>query len=303
MGVLPVPDFKRKIAFNSKRGGGTSQIYTVNSDGADLQPVFAKPSYANDTVPKWAPDGNRLVFISDRDVKPRVCMVRAGDPNARVFGESTPVSGCLLDWSPDGTRIIYVHSDRKILHLLDTQTGKVTRLNVALPGMYREFADGCWANDGHIYVTALPIRDATKSEVFRIDPIGLNVEQLTDESDEEASCREFSMTRDGRIAVLRHMVANGPAKGAWMLIEDRSGQWATERITKRDSPIAGYFDLSWFPNGQKIVFSGNSASDSRTHIYALDLATDDVRLLTPGPFADANPDVSVRLPDPPARAD
>ena len=57
------PDGER-IAFVSERNG-SSDIYTMNTDGSGVQRVTDSP--AVDTHPTWSPDGDKLAFASDRD--------------------------------------------------------------------------------------------------------------------------------------------------------------------------------------------------------------------------------------------
>ncbi len=301
IGIVPIPEFNRKIAFSSNRGGGTFQIYTLDPSGENLQPLFAKQNYANDQNPRWAPDGQRLAFISDRNVKPRVCMVQPGNPKITVFEKSTPAPGRILDWSPTGEQIMYVDRNLRNLHLLDVATGELTRLDIAFPGNYREFDNGCWASNGYIYATVMPIRNGTRSEVFRIDPVSLKVERLTDEPDKKACYREISVARSGRMALLWHKNTNGPADGLFLTHGYRPLEEDPVRITDSDSPVSRNASFDWYPNGEKLVIPGLLHSDPYQHIFLFDPVRKTTDQLTSGDWTDNAPDASVRLPDPPAR--
>src|SRR5262245_35900305 len=52
------------IAFTSFRDGNP-EIYVMNADGSN--PVRLTNSSDLDTTPAWAPDGSKLLFVSDRD--------------------------------------------------------------------------------------------------------------------------------------------------------------------------------------------------------------------------------------------
>lgn len=94
-----------------------SRVFTMDTDGTDLQQVtfHAKPDwpFQRDSGPEWSPDGQRLVFISDRDA-PAACsncpldlyVVDAAGGSvqrlARPGDEHSPT------WSPDGGSIAYV---------------------------------------------------------------------------------------------------------------------------------------------------------------------------------------------------
>lgn len=64
-----------RIAFVSNRDGQFFQIYTMNSDGSDVQPLTTDPRN------KWSPEW--------------------------TLGQLGPLPGPLLSWSPDGTQLLY----------------------------------------------------------------------------------------------------------------------------------------------------------------------------------------------------
>ena len=53
----------RPITFVTGRDGN-DEIYVINPDGSGLRNLSRHP--ANDTMPKWSPDGTRIAFLSDR---------------------------------------------------------------------------------------------------------------------------------------------------------------------------------------------------------------------------------------------
>lgn len=66
---------------------------------------------ARDDAPRWAPDGRRLAFRSDRDGKRRLYLLRL-DPEGRPAGAPVPLDGApegasAPAWSPDGRRLAF----------------------------------------------------------------------------------------------------------------------------------------------------------------------------------------------------
>ena len=52
-----------KSLFFSKRDAPEGEIYVMNADGSDQNPLL--PSEHSDTNPAWSPDGKRIAFNAD----------------------------------------------------------------------------------------------------------------------------------------------------------------------------------------------------------------------------------------------
>jgi Tol biopolymer transport system component len=98
----------RRIAFNSSRSGGASNVWTCDSDGAN--PVQLTRLERGGGTPRWSPDGRRIVFDSDEagDMNLYVIDADGGVPRRLTREPSSDVMGT---WSRDG-RWIYFRSDR-----------------------------------------------------------------------------------------------------------------------------------------------------------------------------------------------
>ncbi len=295
--VLRVPNFAVRIAFSSDRAGTTDQIYTMNVDGTDVKPLFESASHAHDREPCWSPDGRHIAFITDRKPKRKVCMATSDGTQLRLFEDSLPRDSDSVAWSPSGDRIAYIAASLVDLHVVDVETGSVSVLPCHLPSPFGEFGAICWESDTRLLVTARPIRNALLCEVFRVDAITGEAYPLTNEQDLESSCTTPRVSRDGRIAVLRDLVRDGPAAGIYLLREHKSQEEMFEKLTVHGPPVRFLQSYCWFPNGDKIAYSDLPPKSPFRHIFILDVATKTCRQLTSGAWNDRFPDVSPPLAD------
>ncbi|MEO2005179.1 MAG: hypothetical protein ABGY41_13905 [Candidatus Poribacteria bacterium] len=85
----------RPIAFVTGRDGN-DEIYVINPDGSGLRNLSQHP--ANDTMPKWSPDGTRIAFLSDRDGATQLYVTNSD--GTEVASAGLRVSD--YEWGPDG---------------------------------------------------------------------------------------------------------------------------------------------------------------------------------------------------------
>lgn len=98
------PDGRRLAVVLTKDGG--SQIYLINADGSG-SPQRLTQSSAIDTEPNFSPDGQLILFTSDRGGSPQIYGMSAtgGDPRRLTFEGTYNVSP---RFSPDGKTFTFI---------------------------------------------------------------------------------------------------------------------------------------------------------------------------------------------------
>lgn len=102
----------RKIALSSNNDGANLElasdlnIYMMNANGTGATKLTKdQPKYNG--APAWSPDGNKLIFVSDRDQNLEVYLM-----NADGSGQTNLTNSAGIDqspaWSPDGSKILFV---------------------------------------------------------------------------------------------------------------------------------------------------------------------------------------------------
>nr|MBF0684562.1 PD40 domain-containing protein [Pseudomonas sp.] len=90
------------VSPDREKGTTTSNIWICPLDGTE--PWQMTNVSANDTAPRWSPDGEQLAFISDRLGNNQIFIISRRGGEARQLGQ---LDGAALscEWSPDGKRL------------------------------------------------------------------------------------------------------------------------------------------------------------------------------------------------------
>ena len=150
-GTSWAPDGER-IVFHSTRAPGTSSphgnfdIFVMNADGSGQTNITNSPSF--DAQPDWSPDGDTIIFNTNRDGGDFeiYAMNPDGSGLQRLTNSSGEDSGPI--WSPDGTQIAFQSrrdGNLEIYRMSADGTG-VTQLTFTDAPTFNAF--GFWSPDG-----------------------------------------------------------------------------------------------------------------------------------------------------------
>ena len=261
-------------------GAEERDLYAVGFDGSEPTLLHAAGG-----GPRWSPDGSELAFSTCLD--PPDCatgVAHLDRSTAEVRGYSTPDPAleihCGQAWSPDGKRLaceVYGVDDpkRNGIYSIRASDGKgLTRITTSPDGDDNPLA---YSPDGsHLLLARTdPARNEQANQALFITPIsGGEARQITPWgfADDLAS-----WSPDGRTIVFGH---NG-----WLERVSPTGQGLRKiRLTMPDgSQARSAFDVSYSPDGQRIVFSLGSPAPG---LYTSRPDGSDVKQLTTSPTED-----------------
>jgi Tol biopolymer transport system component len=286
-------DAPGKIAFSAIRSGYGSEIYVVHADGSNLQDV--SNNVANDSSPRWSPDGRTIIFLSDRDGNPGIYAMNADGSNVRCLNQSNTADDSEPSWSPDGKYIAFIQasSSYSAIYLMNADGTNPHRLthvdagyrflnwsgdgisiayqanyNVCLmkiTGLDQQClsnANGLnsqpvWSPDSK-HIAFVSIRNDER-QVYVMDANGSNVTRLTNN---DAENLDPAWSPDSKYLAYATILA------------DKTQRVSVSNLTGSDAhylshPYAAVSEPKWSPDGKQIVFV--ATQDQSTQIYVVDV--------------------------------
>lgn len=297
------PGINGKIAFTSRRPGGTNEIYTISSTGNNLNRLTHNTK--SDKTPSWSPDGKKIVFERDDSLY----TMNADGSNQRKIPNTAHSNfeigrygsyGGNPAFAPSGRRIIF--DKDKNIYTINVDGTKLSRITNAHAGGRSKddptFVHPVWSpvsnkiafswlHGGAREIHVMSLSDLLNKQFLgpgsRVTSAGIGVyrpdwspdgTQLTYECSDDP-CDESGGTHSFNPEIYK---------------VNADGTFNTRLTT--DPADDSYPAFS--PGGSKIVFSSNrpSPKDGSTdyELYVMDADGDNVRQLTNNSALDILPD-------------
>lgn len=176
------PDGTRMVFQSDHRNEpkDTPDLYIMDIDGENLVEIVDEPDVP-DYYGHWSPDGEKILFISFRDVKSSLYTI---NPDGTDLVKLTDASEPIIEgvWSPDGSKIAYVSGGFGLtdLYIMDVDGSNVLQLTDN-----KHSFQAAWSPDGDRIVFVSQSPDGPYN-LWLIDADGSNLVQLTDDNFSEA---------------------------------------------------------------------------------------------------------------------
>ncbi len=246
-----------------ERENSAWNIIRVDEEGNRLQ-LTQHP--ANDFALGWSPDGETLLFLSDRDASARAFYTMHID-GTNIQQISPPLDPVFISWSPSGDYILYAvnipePSSRLSVYVLNVNTGESTQI-ADRNGQFSWSPDGQFIAYTTNVTNGVILYNMTTNEAERITEISGGYHNP-----------QWSPT------------------GEWLMFESLiSGSnniylWnpETQETSELIPSVINNSARQWSPDGDKVLYQ--SATNQRTHLVVVDLEANTRTVLTTTLFRD-----------------
>ena len=252
------PGENGRIAFTAEESVLPSRysIFTMASDGSDVQPVVLDPPRRGDGA--WSSDGTKLAYRRGvPQAPPALAVVNADGSNDTVIAPDAP-GEWEPAWSPDGAKIAFRRDDlgqsSSGIYVVPSTGGTSTQLTSSADGP--AFAPS-WSPDGTRIAFSRPSRPSTGPgdvpdyEIWVMNADGSNEVNVTMSPTQHDRSPDWSP--DGSRIVFQSSPASG--QPGTVQLREFETQTGTNSLLYGDTDNF-FSDPDFSPDGTKILFTG-----------------------------------------------
>jgi Tol biopolymer transport system component len=230
-------------------------LWRSKVDGSERLQLTYPPNYA--MLPRWSPDGKKIVFTEDISGKPaRITEISADGGSSRQLMPDDPNPQWDPTWSPDGSKIVFgglVRDPASTIRVLDLASHQVSTLPES-QGLFSPH----WSPDGR-YIAALSA-DSTRLLLFEVQ-----TQKWTELS--KASLGFPNWSKDGQYVYAGITVGMGGAVVRIGISDHRSEQVVDDKSIKSIRPAGRYgFSFALAPDDSPLMLRDTGTQD----VYSLD---------------------------------
>jgi TolB protein len=231
-----------QITFESTRDGNF-EIYTMNDDGTNVVRLTRSEGWSR--YPAWSPNGNTILFSSNRRHRARMELFTISPDSALFFPTlitDTHGMNTSAGWSPDGKQIVCHSSRTGRYEIWKMNADGSEAVNISQSDKLED--EPSWSPDGQKIAYVIVTSD-NASDIWVMNADGSDKKQLT--HGEKQGNYSPSWSPDGSRIVF--ISGNHPEAQVCIMNADGSG------LIQLTSGGFGKSRPVWSPDGSRIAFS------------------------------------------------
>ncbi len=269
-----------KIVFASVRGG-KADIYIMTPDGSEQKQLTRHPGI--DLQPKWAPTGEQIIFVSDREhgIPDLFLMDPDGGNIQKVFRDTAHRTH--PTYSPDGKRIAYLKDTDRAIYTARVNGEKEKQL----VQVGKSNGEPTWSPDGteiaFVSKIGVPIGgnqiriinvESNEQEILLPDELPLMRSPAWSPSGEKIAFSWLDLNVWDVNVVLQWGGGNAPWKNETLYVVNRDGSRLRQILNRGN---VGAVRPIWSPHGDELIYG---RSEPSFQLFKIVLGSHDVIQLT-----------------------